>query len=33
LRKERGIYAASMTDGRETLENFERSVVADGEAA
>jgi hypothetical protein len=27
LRKERGIYAASMSDGRETLENFERSVL------
>jgi hypothetical protein len=30
---ERGIYATSMPDGNETLENFERSVYANGEAA
>ena len=33
LRKERGIYAASMPDGNEILENFERTVYADLEAA
>jgi hypothetical protein len=32
-RPERGIYAASMTDSRQTLENFERSVYANAEAA
>jgi hypothetical protein len=31
--KERGIYAASMPDCIETPENFERPVLADGEAA
>ena len=31
--KERGIYAASMPDGNEILENFERTVYADLEAA
>jgi hypothetical protein len=30
---ERGIYAASMVDCKRTLENFERSVYAIGEAA
>jgi len=33
LRKERGIYAASLTDCKKTVENFERSVFADVEAA
>jgi hypothetical protein len=33
LQAERGISVASMTDGNETLANFERSVFANAEAA
>jgi hypothetical protein len=33
LRAERGIYAASILDGHETLANLERSFFANDEAA